>query len=138
MKYDLLPAIITFLFACDEPVSNCENTCSVIDPIEELEWLRTEINGIGLTSNDSITIYFYATMANYNGNTVFMIKNCCPFCNTTPPIIKNCNGEILGYLSETEGSFSQNGASIKSVNPNKLQCDQIIWKPDGFACNVSM
>src|ERR1700704_6192502 len=99
VKYALLFSIIIFLFACDEPVSCSENTCSVTDPLEELEWLRTEINALALPVNAPLKAYFYATMAKYNGNTVFMIKNCCPFCNTTPPIIKNCNGKVLGYLS---------------------------------------
>jgi len=138
VKYALLFSIIIFLFACDEPVSCSECTCSVTDPLEELEWLRTEINAFALPVNASLKVYFYATMAKYNGNTVFMIKNCCPFCNTTPPIIKNCKGKVLGYLSETEGSFNYYGVTIYSVNPNKLQCDQIIWKPDNFACKVSI
>lgn len=138
MKHVLLFPIIIFSFACDKPVSCGENTCSVTNPLEEMGWLQAEINDLSVPVNASLKPFFYVTMAKYNGNTVFMVKNCCPLCNTTPPIIKNCNGKVVGYLSEKEGSFNYFGVTIHSVNPNKLQCNQIIWKPDNFACQVSI
>lgn len=133
MKYTLLFSIILISLACDESDSCSENTCSVTDPIEELEWLKAEINNFNTTYP-----FIYVSMAIYYGKTVFMVKNCDPSALTLPPIIKNCHGEALGYLSETAGSFNYKGVTIHNVNPNKIQCTKIIWTPDDFACQVNI
>jgi hypothetical protein len=133
MKYILLFSIIFILLACDEDGSCSEDTCSVTDPIEELEWLRSEIKNFNTTYP-----FIYVSMASYYGKTVFMVKNCDPSALTLPPIIMNCNGEALGYLSETEGSFNYNGVTIHNVNPNKVRCTKVIWTPDNFACQVDI
>ena len=61
------------------------NTCNVSNPIEDLSWLKDKILELEQTSlYESGEIYI--SQANYNGNTIFIMGNCCAVCNTIVPI----------------------------------------------------
>mgnify|MGYP005748228407 CR=1 FL=1 len=107
-------------FSCEKaegPVS-----CGVENPSQNLPWLAERIENIEASSFPE---YFYIVEARYNGETVFLFENCCPFCNSVVPVY-NCNGDLLGYLSE------QNG-----IDPSKISFVQIAWKPSNSSCNFN-
>ena len=97
------------------------NTCNVSNPIEDLTWLKDKITELEQTSSyESGEIYI--SQANYNGNTVFIMGNCCAVCNTIVPIY-NCEGESIGYIGDD------------TFDSTILEKDVIIWKPEYFVCN---
>jgi hypothetical protein len=97
------------------------NTCNVSNPIEDLTWLKDKITELEQTSSyESGEIYI--SQANYNGNTVFIMGNCCAVCNTIVPIY-NCEGESIGYIGDD------------TFDSTILEKDVIIWKPENFVCN---
>jgi hypothetical protein len=136
MKKALIFCALIVLLSCnhDEPGHIClVNTCLVKDPATELDWLKATIEN-GKSSPSDLSKYFFLSMAVYNGNTVFMWENCCPFCDTLPPIVQNCSGEPIGYVSDLPGTMVYLGVTIAAVNPTLLKDSQIIWKPADFAC----
>ena len=97
------------------------NTCNVSNPIENLSWLKDKILELEQTSlYESGEIYI--SQANYNGNTIFIMGNCCAVCNTIVPIY-NCKGESIGYIGDD------------TFDSTILEKDVIIWKPENFICN---
>jgi hypothetical protein len=136
MKIILLFAILLLAASChDDDDRICVlNTCLVKDPVTELAWLKAEADGINNLPND-LAKYFFISIAVYKENTVFMVENCCPVCDTMPPILKNCTGEPIGFLSDFPSTLNYMGTIIESVNPNLIDDKQILWRPNNFACN---
>jgi hypothetical protein len=89
----ILPLLSTLSCQKDEKSESSKNTCSVTDPAQDLPWLQSKIALI--TSQDSS--YAYIQQAVYQGQTVFIFRNCCPSCNTIVPVY-NCQGEIICTL----------------------------------------
>lgn len=137
MKKIILFSLVVLLFAChNEPDTCLVKTCLVKNPVNELAWLQREIEDLE-NSDLEVSKYFFVSIALYNKTTVFFTNNCCPFCDTLPPILKNCSGEPIGYIYETEGTMDYQGFTIQSVNRNQLEDIKIIWKPENFACPVN-
>ena len=124
MKKILLQTILLlFLISSCNNTDNDDknNTCNVSNPIEDLTWLKDKITELEQTSSyESGEIYI--SQANYNGNTVFIMGNCCAVCNTIVPIY-NCEGESIGYIGDD------------TFDSTILEKDVIIWKPENFVCN---
>jgi hypothetical protein len=121
----LLAVVITLMaFSCEKE-ENCmpfgSNTCAVNNPIEELEWLKAEIERREQNTSD-IDKYFYIQQAEYNRQTIFIFNNCCPMCNTMVPAY-NCKGKLLFYLGD------------KPEESKKIKNTKVIWKPQNYACS---
>ena len=92
--------------------------CGVSDPVSELEWLRTEVEGFkqGSTYMDAFVV-----TAIHKGERVFYINICCPACNIAPPEVRKCDGASLGRLGD-------------GVDPDDLEGDAIIWRTLNGVC----
>ena len=109
---------IVFISSCVTHDLSELNTCRVVDPINDLEWLQDHIRDI---SKSSLSHYWYITQATYQDQTVFLIRNCCPNCGTVLPVF-NCEGDRLFNLDVGRQSEIRN--------------EQIIWRGPDFACTV--
>ena len=122
----LLLAGLLFL-ACEEDPSSI-NICDAENPSENLEWLAGVIEDYQQFAMDdpALAQYFYISQAQYQGATVIIIANCCPFCDSVFPVF-NCQGDRIGRL----------GCREQDVDFNILETDEIIWSPDNFSCSES-
>jgi hypothetical protein len=105
------------VFSCERDDFN--NTCNVDDPVEDLPWLRERISTI-LVTNPEIAKYQYISMAEYNGETVFMFGNCDPLALSVFPIF-NCSDVLIGTLGE--------------IPADSLLNSEIVWKTEDSLCN---
>ncbi|MFC4873506.1 hypothetical protein [Negadavirga shengliensis] len=112
----LLPAFFLLFTSCHEEIDP-NYACSVEDPLNNLDWLAERIREM---EESTLSSYFYVSMARYRSKTVFVFKNCCPFCATVTPVV-DCSGEEIGHLG--------------SIDPSKLKDEVIIWEGEDFACN---
>ncbi|MFC4873526.1 hypothetical protein [Negadavirga shengliensis] len=116
MRYLFILPVLFFLFSsCHEEIDP-NYACSVADPLNNLDWLAERVRE---TEESSLAPYFYISMARYRSKTVFVFRNCCPFCATVTPVV-DCSGEEIGHLG--------------SIDPSKLKDEVIIWKDEDFAC----
>lgn len=60
--------------------------------------------------------YFYLVQADYNGQTVFYVNNCCPMCMTII-IYYDCAGNVL-----------------ESVDASQVKNGRRIWMSDELEC----
>lgn len=112
---------ILILISCQNDDSlRLENTCSVDNPIEELEWLREEIQQL-ISIDSDLYRYFYISQATYENETVFIFDNCCPFCNSIV-LVKNCKGETIGALGS-------------EIDHNSISDELVVWKPANYQCS---
>jgi hypothetical protein len=84
-----------FAFSCEKEYCECDDpwpVCYTTNPIEELPWLKQVVTE--LEDSGELAVYFYVVEATYQGQTVFIVENCCPQCGTTIPLY-NCQGEII-------------------------------------------
>lgn len=120
--HTFLIVLMLLSFSCPDNDDKEIPLCGTNNPIEELAWLKSVINEINLP--DSLFAkYFYISQASYKGETIFIIDNCCPTCNTAI-IIYDCEGEILGYLGD-------------KIRIDEIDYSKIIYKPNDFACNLN-
>ncbi len=121
MKKILLPLaiLIAISFGCKEeedPILICGTT----DPIADLPWLNILTNEL---DDSYFGVYYSVAATTYDGNDVFVIRNCCPNCNSIIPVY-SCSGDKLGVLSADAG-----------INPAILDNAKIIWKGTGYTCS---
>ena len=120
-KINLIYILICLLFsACAEDDNLVANSCGVTNPVEQLPWLKASIQDLEKNRNDPTYKYFYISQGVYENQVVFILGNCCPFCNTITPV-RNCEGELLFYKS--------------SENLDKILSEQALWLPVGNDCN---
>ena len=114
-------------------IAACENcdpdevvgpACSVENPVEELAWLRDEVRARLQEPINEYTQYQYIAQAEYQGETVFIYGNCCPYCNSFIPVF-NCSGEKIGSLGYRE----------EDIDFSVLEQAVVVWKPKGYSCN---
>ncbi len=107
-----------FLFFLSISIISCEkdynNTCNVLNPAEEISWLKEAIDNV---KEDE---YSYYVMADYNGETVFYYVNCNPVVNYASFIL-NCNGDNLGHTNNLQ---------------DELTNMTILWKHEASKCNL--
>ena len=118
---------LLFLFAISLSFAlvSCQNSegpvsCGVENPVQDLPWLKEKVEEL---AQSDFSQYFFVEEAKYEGNTVFVFQNCCPFCNSVVSVY-SCEGVLLGYLSD------QN-----SIKPSKLSFVRIAWKSANSTCN---
>jgi hypothetical protein len=122
VKKIILGILLLGVFSCeykDLSEGTSSNTCNVADPATELAWLSAEIEGLDQDTN-SLRKYFYAWEGAYNNESVFVISDCCPMCNTVPSAVRNCNGDELFRMNDTK--------ALRIIGK------KIIWKPADYAC----
>lgn len=120
MKYSTIILLIPLLLSCNrEHISPQEegllkNTCKVSNPLEELAWLKEEVNRLKALGNP--THYSnYILQGEYKKQTVFHIGNNDP-AGISLAFWNNCKGEVVGKPEE----FIQIFDDVK----NK----RVIWK----------
>lgn len=113
------------IISCKNDDDNLNNTCSVANPIEDLDWLKEKIEELEQSSLfESGEIYI--SQANYNGNTIFILGNCCALCNSVISVY-DCEGELIARLGyDDENDFV--------INFDIFERDTIIWSPPNFTC----
>ena len=126
MKKSLLlfSAVLLMAFSCEKEEMECNqvNACAVANPLQDLPWLKARIadyeqNLFGVSQ------YYFITQAEYEGETVFFMGNCCPVCLTAPPAVLNCKGDEVFTMGQDVGK------------DNSIKNKKIIWKGPNFACN---
>lgn len=108
---------------------SCSNTndipvvaaCGVENPIEDLDWLRAEINRREENPSPEMQ-YCFITIEEYENQTVFVYNDCNPRIDKIIPIL-NCDGAILN----SQESFENLGDFISRT---------IIWQPNNFTCII--
>lgn len=107
----VLIIIVLNLLSCEKDTKNIvkNNTCNVVNPIEDLDWLKGEIAKINQDE------YSYYVMAEYKGKTVYYYGNCNPTANYVS-IVRNCNGDSLGLINSLSNELSNTKIVWKHVN----------------------
>ncbi len=122
-NFALLLFFICFLSGCkDNDDIIIIPACGVVNPLQGLEWLKTEINRRNQNLSEDMK-YCYIVQAEYNGETVFAYADCNPLVNKAIPVL-NCEG------------VSPNTQS-NPIPFDDLQNKRIIWKGNNFVCEVS-
>ena len=117
--------IFILLFSCNsvDDTNQLKNSCSVDNPIEDLDWLKNEIDEREQNIRDD-SKYCYIRQALYKNQTVFIYGDCNPLINKVVPVY-NCNGEFIGII----------GSRNQDIPFEVLTEGQIIWKTSDFACS---
>lgn len=111
-------------------ISSCSNDkendfssliCNVEKPIEDLDWLESEIDIL----TDEGDPYNYIKQAEYNNQTVFIFANCNPLVNSVF-FVKTCDGQNIGIIGTRE----------QDIPWCILNNGEIIWKADDSECNL--
>jgi len=99
------------LISCkkDENKDKETNKCNVSNPVEDLDWLKQEIDNV---KQDE---YSYYVMATYKGETVFYYGNCNPVVNYIS-IVRNCTGDSLGLTADLYDELTEVSTLWKHAN----------------------
>ncbi len=112
MRLSVFLLFLSFsFFSCEK---DYDNTCNVLNPAEEITWLKEAIDNV---KEDE---YSYYVMADYDGETVFYYVNCDPLVNYVS-IVTNCNGDNLGQLNNLQ---------------DELTNMTVLWKHEASKCNL--
>ncbi|MDO5979759.1 hypothetical protein [Flavivirga spongiicola] len=98
------------------------NTCNVINPIEDLSWLKAKIAEFEKENSDFLK-FLYFSQTKYNEQTVYVLGDCCPNCNTVF-LVYNCAGTNIGTLGNGDGY----------ITSDILNSGTIIWKSENSEC----
>jgi hypothetical protein len=108
----LLFALSLVIFSCTD--DDTKNVDCTDNPAENLSWLKAEIDIYDHVST------FYDILVHkttYQGNDVIVLVLCCPSCDTMPPEVKKCNGQVVGRLGvEIDASILQGGTIVWRTN----------------------
>jgi hypothetical protein len=119
-----LPSIIfcfiTFINCTPDEKDNDSSVCGVFNPIQNLSWLKDEIEN-GAYSTPSSIYDVYISTAIYKGQTILFTTICCPVCDVAPPKIKNCSGQSLGLLG-------------LEIQESELTETKVIWRTQNGFC----
>ena len=99
----ILWVLSTILMSC---TNDHENTCDIADPIEELMWLKEQIDQVKEFEDQLATETIYYSIAKYQGETVFFNTNCDPLVNYAS-VVYNCNGDQIAYTNDIFDDLSQ-------------------------------
>jgi hypothetical protein len=104
------------VFSCSD---TDDSVCGTNNPIEDLSWLRDEIENREANTSD-FNKYFYITQATFKFQTVFVFEDFCPFCNTAI-LVYDCTGNNIGQVN----------ADIQSKD---IKNSRVIYQPNEFVC----
>jgi len=116
---------ITFLVSCgsdDDVFSLAIAGCGVENPLEQLTWLKAEVERRAENQNAEMK-YCYIVQGKLEGNTVFIYEDCNPLVDKAIFIL-NCEGN----------SLDADGFATSNIVENK----KIIWRTDNFACTTDI
>ncbi len=119
--YGLLLCIAFSLCSCGQDDDAEKIACQSERPLEELPWLRAEVQSIldmGEQGNE-----FYIEKGQLKGQTVFILNNCCALCNSVIPVL-DCEGNVVSDLSGLESQ----GISLENM--------RLLWQPENFTCDL--
>jgi hypothetical protein len=111
----LLILALVLVFSCEEDDSDPIIACGIENPAENLPWLKAEIESF--EEFPEFYKYMYVQQGTYLGQTVFLVGNCCPFCDSYFPVY-NCEGEEIM------------GAALAVTNL------KTVWKPVFSQCTL--
>lgn len=111
-------SILVLSFACKDD-DNTTTTCGTNDPVNDLGWLKAEIELRESNKESGAYQYFYIQQATYLGQTVFIYNGCCPMCGFYVPVL-NCSGQEIFQLD------AENSKSLRNV--------RLLWAPEEFQC----
>ncbi|HMP99654.1 MAG TPA: hypothetical protein PKC24_07725, partial [Cyclobacteriaceae bacterium] len=115
--------LLFFILLCSGSCSDDHDQhCGVDNPIEDLSWLAERVEEI---EDSELAEFFYITKASYKLKTVFIIKNCCPFCASVYSV-HDCSGKYLGNI----------GTGKNDIDQSKLKNETLIWEHTNTGCNV--
>lgn len=119
-----IPLLLIFscllAFSCsDEDVSI--QSCNVDNVLTDLPWLHQKIEES--EQSDFSREYNFITIGTLDSKTVFMLRNCCPFCLSTVPVY-DCNGNVLGAIG------------MDDLSGEEITDERVIWKSSGNSCNI--
>jgi hypothetical protein len=115
-RFFIILSTLCFLISCHEE----KDPGSVENPVKELPWLVDRIQEL---ENSELGQYFYFTQAKYGNETVFILGNCCPMCDSNIPVY-NCSGEQIGIV-------------YGDIPETILDNDILIWKSTNSTCTIS-
>ena len=113
-----LSFFLLLIMSCSSDDNNL--VCSVENPIENLNWLKSEID---LLKNNEEE-YNYVTQTKHNDQTVFVFANCNPLINSVF-LVKNCEGNNIGII----------GMGEQDIPSTILDNGIIIWKAENSECD---
>jgi hypothetical protein len=113
----IICSVLILVFSCEKD-KGIANTCNVINPVTDLEWMVNDIKFIEQLSPDE-SQFISITMATYNGESVFFSIYCDPTIEAVFPV-RNCSGERIGYWGE--------------IPQEELKDQQVIWRSYNCIC----
>lgn len=81
--------------------------------VTDLPWLKTIITDI---EKSELSQYWYISLADYNGQQVITVGNCCPMCSTITPVYR-CDG-----------------TKIDNPDYSLIKNSKVVWHPANFTC----
>ena len=120
IRYISFLVLTSFFFSCTDNDDKVIPACSVNNPAQDLEWLKTEIDRRNTNPNEEMK-YCYIVQAQLNGEDVFIYEDCNPLVDKAFFIL-NCEGNTIN---------TQDNPTAFDQIENKI----IIWKRNDFACN---
>ncbi len=123
-KYTLI-YLLLFLSSCSQDndelaqpqtlLAGIAKNCSTpnTDVIQEV--IQEYVN-----ETSSTKAYQYLLTGSYQGRTIFIFGNCCPFCNTVITAY-DCSGNYLGYVDST------NGGREGAIDDDKISNKARLW-----------
>lgn len=105
--------------SCSEDEVEPLQTCDTQNVLVDLPWLaelieEQEQSFVGQN-------YSYISTGKLNKRRVFILQNCCPFCNSVYSV-QDCAGNTLGYLGSG------------GIEADKISDLEVIWKSSGNVC----
>ncbi|HEY5746271.1 MAG TPA: hypothetical protein VIU12_09365 [Chryseolinea sp.] len=103
---------------CDKNEPEPAIVCGVVNPTENLPWLKAIIDDYKKDLS-GFTKYQYVLQSTYEGNTVFVFGDCCPFCNSMI-LVKDCEGN-----------------PVEAAAGDETGPTTVIWKPENSTCEFT-
>ncbi len=114
-----LSFLVLFTVSCpddSDPVRACD-----VDNVLDLPWMQELI--AETEEFETGRDFSYITMGSYGSQTVFVLQNCCPLCNSIA-LIYDCSGKVIGPIGSS-------GISLDDISNRK-----VIWKSSNNSCDI--
>ncbi len=116
---------VSFLLSCSNSEEfNSKSACGVDNPIENLAWLKSEIEQREQNQIDQTVDwqYHYIMLVAFEKKDIFIYGNCCPNCNSVY-VVNNCNGVKIGFIGD------------EKFSSDLLSTGKLIWKSKNNECD---
>lgn len=114
----LYVSILMLLGTCSDDDTQ---SCGVSDPSTELQWLKQEIEYASASNTMASSYDIIIYQGKHNGRTVFVNYTCCPVCNTSPPAVRSCAGDLIGFIGE-------------DIDYGVMEQATVIWRTNNGVC----